>query len=170
MSSRQSLVEFQQQLSNRLRDAPGRAAVDALLAVSLGAESWLISLADIAEVVRCPPIESVPWTKPWFRGATNFRGQVCSVVDLACFVGGTPIPEPQGARLLLLNRSVARSCALLVDKVLGMRNPAAFRAAPASNEIKPWIKSRRVDDESAAWHELDVRALMANPDFLDVTA
>lgn len=169
MSRRQNLVEFQQALAHRLSDAPARAAVNALLAVSLGAQPWLIKLTDIAEVLSCPPIESVPWTKPWFRGATNFRGQVYSVVDLAAFVGAQAVVDPRGARLLLLNRSVARGCALLVAQVLGMRNPAAFRPVGAASDGRSWVKSKWLDDESVSWHELDLRALSAHPEFLDAS-
>jgi twitching motility protein PilI len=169
MSRRQNLVEFQHELARRLNDAPARAAVDALLAISLGGQPWLIKLTDIAEVLSCPPIETVPWTQAWFRGATNFRGQVYSVVDLAAFVGAPAVVDLQAARLLLLNRSVARGCALLVGQVLGMRNPAAFRLADTSSDGRSWVKSEWCDDESITWHELDLRALTAHPEFLDVS-
>lgn len=169
MSRSQNLVEFQQELARRLSDAPARAAVDALLAIGLGGQPWLIRLTDIAEVLSCPPIETVPWTKPWFRGATNFRGQVYSVVDLAAFVGAQAVVDPQAARLLLLNRAVARGCALLVAQVLGMRNPAAFRPTGRANDGRAWVKSEWCDQESITWHELDLRALTAHPEFLDVS-
>ena len=169
MSRRQNLLEFQQLLARRLNDAPERGTVNALLGISLGSESWLLKLTDIAEVVPCPPIESVPWTKPWFRGAVNLRGQVYSVVDLAAFVGGAMVPDSRSARLLLINRSVVRGCALLVDKVLGMRNPAAFRTAAGSTDPQAWIKSHLIDEESASWRELDLRQLTTHPTYLDVT-
>lgn len=169
MSRRHNLVEFQENLTRRLHNAPQRETVNALLAVALGAESWLIKLTDIAEVLSCPPIESVPWTKPWFRGATNFRGQVYGVVDLAAFVGAESLADTHSARLLLLNRNVARGCALLVGKVLGMRNPAAFRPAPQAVDSRSWVKTRVLDDESAVWLELDLRELTTAQQFIDVT-
>lgn len=169
MSRRQNLVEFQQALARRLSDAPAQATIDALLAVGLGGEPWLIKLTDIAEVLSCPPIEAVPWTKPWFRGASNFRGQVYSVVDLAAFVGAEPVLDPRGARLLLLNRSIARGCALLVAEVLGMRHPAGFRPVGDTTARRPWVKSLWLDNESATWRELDLRELTAHPEFLDVS-
>lgn len=169
MSRRQNLVEFQQELTRRLSDAPARAAVDALLAIGLGGQPWLIKLTDVAEVLSCPPIETVPWTKPWFRGATNFRGQVYSVVDLAAFVGAEAVVDPQAARLLLLNRSVARGCALLVAQVLGMRNPAAFSLAGATSDGRSWVRTTWQDEQSVTWHELDLRALTAHAEFLDVS-
>ena len=169
MSRRQSLVEFQQGLARRLSDAPEQGSVNALLAISLGAEPWLIKLTDIAEVLRCPLIETVPWTKPWFRGAANFRGQVYSVVDLAAFVGAEAVADPHSARLLLLNRSIARGCALLVAQVLGMRNPDILRSVDDAGKSRPWVKSKWIDNESVTWRELDLGKLTAAPEFLDVS-
>lgn len=167
MSNRQSLVEFQKNLSQRLVDAPKRAAVDALLGVSLGSSSWLIKLTDIAEVVPSPPIEIVPWSKSWLLGATNLRGQIFSVVDLAAFVGTDPVSDLQSARLLLINRRVVRGCGLLVHQVLGMRNPAAFSPAPRQHDA-PWIRSSWLDTENRRWQELDVGQLTNDPTYLDV--
>jgi twitching motility protein PilI len=168
MSKRHSLVEFQQRLTQRLQDAPRSGAFDALLGISLGEESWLVRLTDIAEVVPCPPIESVPWTKHWLLGATNFRGQVYSVVDLAAFVGTPSVTNASTARLLLLNKRIARGCALLVNKVHGMRNPSTFTVQPKPANDASWIRSRWIDADKKPWQELDIRQLAVHPTYLDV--
>ena len=172
MRARKNLLEFQRQLLERLAAAPHNTTSDTLLGVSLGDQRWLINLSEISEVVPCPPIELLPLTKPWLRGAANFRGQIYSVVDLANFIVGsaTPTPTTAGSRLLLVHRRVTLGCALLVSKVLGLRNPASFADDATTPTAFPWVKATRIDGEQRRWAELDLRRLTSHQTFLDVAS
>ena len=167
MGKRLSLVEFQRQLLERLSLAPRGEALNALLAVELGGEPWLIGLGEISEVLPVPPVEPVPWTKRWLRGAVNVRGQVYGVVDLAAFVGSGARTGEAGARILLVHRHIANACALLVPRVIGLRNPASFIADLAMPGDAPWVKQIHVDGEKQRWSELDLRRLTSHPTFLE---
>jgi twitching motility protein PilI len=118
-------------------------------------------------VLPVPPIETVPWTKRWLQGAVNVRGQVYGVVDLAAFVGAGASAAGPGARILLVHRRIANACALLVPRVIGLRNPASFIADLAMPGDAPWVRNIHVDAEKQRWSELDLRRLTSHPTFLE---
>jgi twitching motility protein PilI len=170
MATKQSLLEFQRQLLEKLKVAPTTATLNALLGFELGQSAWLVSLTEISEVIPCPPIETVPMTKNWLLGAANYRGQVFSVVDLAQFFGEAPATLDSSARLLIVERRIVAGCGLLVPKVLGLRNPSSLEEVSGYAPTTPWAKTRRHDSNGRAWLELDLRRLAADATFHDVAA
>ena len=61
-----------------------------------------VDLSDAGEVIPVPPITPVPLTRPWFKGATNIRGNLFSVVDFPAFLGGAAVALTEQSRLLLV--------------------------------------------------------------------
>src|ERR1700687_1393810 len=115
MATRPSLRDYQRELAGRLQSAAsGRAA--SKLGVQVGAEAWLVDLADAGEVIPVPPVTPVPLTKSWFRGVANIRGKLYGVVDFPAFLGGAPVMPGEQTRLLLLGDRFRMGSALLVDR------------------------------------------------------
>ena len=164
-----SLREYQRELAERLRSAEaGHSA--SKLGVQVGEQGWLVDLVDAGEVIPVPPIAPVPLTKPWFRGMANVRGNLYSVVDFPAFLGGKPVAAGEQTRLLLVSERFRASIALLVDRSLGLRNPAQLKARAAAAERPPWVKGEFTDGEGREWTELDVPQLVQDPEFLGVAA
>ena len=74
----------------------------------------------------------MPYTEPWFLGVANLRGGLYGVVEL---VGlrrrrrrGTGANEATRAqsRLVALNEMLEVNCALLIDRLAGLRGVDAF--------------------------------------------
>ncbi|MBX6394019.1 MAG: chemotaxis protein CheW, partial [Burkholderiales bacterium] len=80
MARKVSLREFQQALVRRLNEAQASEAVSARLGVQVGGELWLLRLNEVGEVIPPPAITPVPLTRHWFRGLTNIRGNLYTVV------------------------------------------------------------------------------------------
>jgi twitching motility protein PilI len=114
-----------------------------------------------------PPITPVPLTRPWFKGVTNIRGNLFSVVDFPAFLGAAPVNVAAESRLLLIGDRFRMGSALLVDRSLGLRNPAQLTARPKSSRSS-WVKGEFVDQEGRIWQELDVPQLVQQQDFLAV--
>jgi twitching motility protein PilI len=166
VAARTSLRDYQRELAARLQGAgSGHAATK--LGMQVGAESWLVDLADAGEVIPVPPITPVPLTRPWFRGVANIRGKLYSVVDFPAFLGGARVALGEQARLLLLSERFRMSGALLVDRSLGLRSAEQLqaRAGPAG---APWLRAEYADKDGRQWKDLDVAQLVQNPDFLAV--
>ena len=79
MSKRLNLREFQQNLIDRLQAKDMSEERVSTLGVQIAGRNWLVDLADIGEVLPLPKLISVPFTKPWFRGVANVRGNLYAV-------------------------------------------------------------------------------------------
>jgi twitching motility protein PilI len=167
MAQRISLRDYQRELAERLRNADSARAASKL-GVQVGEQNWLIDLAEAGEVMPVPPITSVPLTRPWFRGVANVRGNLYSVVDFAEFLGTGVSRGGEQARLVLLGERFRSAAALLVDRSLGLRNPAQLRARDPASAAAAWLRAEYEDEVGGRWSELDVGALVRDAAFLAV--
>ena len=169
MAGKASLRDYQRELAERLRNA-GSGHIASKLGLQVGEETWLIELSDAGEVIPVPAITSVPLTRSWFKGVTNVRGNLYSVVDFPAFLGGTAVRIGEEARLLVIGERFRAASALLVDRSLGLRHPAQLRQRAASGARHPWVKAEYTDANGRAWKELDMPQLVRHPDFLGVAS
>lgn len=170
MAKKISLREFQEHLAARLASAAKGQATSALLGVQAGSDYWLLNLSDSGEIVPLPPLTPVPLTRSWFSGIANIRGNLHSVADFSAFQGGDPTPANASSRLLLVGTRHGSNAALLVTRMLGLKNPEQFtpRATPAG--ARAWETECLVDGDGREWKKLNVRALLADPDFMQIGA
>lgn len=166
MAAKTSLRDYQRELAERLRSA-GVGRASSKLGLQVGDEAWLVDLSDAGEVLPVPAITPLPLTRPWFRGVANIRGNLCSVVDFAAFLGRAPVASGEQARLLLVGERFRLGAALLVDRSLGLRNPAQLE--PLDGEPGPWARAHYADPDGRQWKELDLPQLVQHPDFLAVS-
>jgi twitching motility protein PilI len=138
------------------------------LGVQVGAQSWLVDLTEAGEVMPAPPVTPVPLSRPWFRGVANVRGNLYSVIDFAAFLGAGGVAAGEHARLLLLGERFRSGAGLLIDRALGLRNPAHLRAREGSGSRPAWVRGEFEDESGTRWSELDVAALVRDNEFLSV--
>ena len=162
-----SLRDYQRELAERLRQADSARSASKL-GVQVGAQSWLIDLVEAGEVMPVPPVTAVPLTQTWFRGVANVRGNLYSVVDFAAFLGAGVSALGEGARLVLLGERFRSAAALLVDRSLGLRNPAQLRQRAPAQARPAWVRAEYEDEAGASWSELDVAELVRDTEFLAV--
>jgi twitching motility protein PilI len=168
MAQRISLRDYQRELAERLRQADS-ARIASKLGVQVGEQNWLIDLAEAGEVIPVPPITGVPLARSWFRGVANVRGNLFAVIDFAEFVGtGVSGSGEHDGRLVLLGERFRSAAALLVERSLGLRNPADLRARAPSSARKPWLRAEYDDEQGGRWLELDVAELVRDAEFLSV--
>lgn len=165
MSKRFNLREFQQSVLDRLQaQVTGGGSRTTTLGVQVGAEYWLVDMADINEVLPPPSLTPVPLTKPWYCGVANVRGNLYSVVDLSVYLGGDAIPQEGQSRVLLAGQKFAFNAGLLVTRVLGLRNVTDWQQSEQDGEI------RLQDGSGQVWHKLDMSQLLQQPGFLQIGA
>jgi twitching motility protein PilI len=166
MAQRISLRDYQRELVERLR-APDSGRIASKLAVQAGGDGWLVELTEAGEIIPVPAISAVARTKPWFRGVANVRGILCSVVDLAAFLGGVPSALTEHSRLLLIGARYRTGAGLLVDRSLGLRNPAQLKPCLGAVQTA-WVRAQYEDEDGKIWRELDLGALVQQEEFLNV--
>ncbi|MCL4799589.1 MAG: chemotaxis protein CheW [Burkholderiales bacterium] len=166
MAKRISLREFQQNLVRRLGEAAASTeAPSARLGVQVGAENWLLRLEEAGEVMPVPPIAPVPLTRGWYRGLTNIRGNLYGVVDLAAFQGGGETTVTPDSRLILVAERFNMASALLVSRMLGLRNIQVLERQEEQTACA-WERGCYRDGEGRLWHELGMSELVYHNDFL----
>lgn len=163
---KQSLLEFQAQLAERLR-ATDRSETASKLGLGVGGQTWLTELSEIVEVVSEARIVPVPWAKAWFLGLANVRGVIYGCTDLAGFMGVDTTGERSGGRLLIVHPRYGVNAALHVESTLGLHNTAQMQQQACPAAAPPWIKAIWRDAEGRNWAELDVGKLVTDARFLD---
>ncbi len=165
-----SLREYQENLAARLNTARAADASETRLGMQVGADLWLMDLADVGEVIPVPELLAVPLTKHWFAGVANIRGNLFSIVDFPAFMGAPAVPRNDQARLLLIADRHRMRSALLINRVVGLRRADQFRIQDEGEPLAPWELSRQVDTDNRKWRTLDVDSLVRHPSFLQVEA
>jgi twitching motility protein PilI len=168
MAQRISLREYQQHLSERLKNAEASDAAGSRLGIEAGNEMWLLDLADAGDVVTLPPLERVPLTKPWFAGMVNIRGNLYAVVDFSAFLGAAPVPQTEQTRVLLIGERHRINSGLLVNRVIGLRPADTMRLRQEGARSGRWMAKEFIDDDGCIWKLLDVAALVNSPEFLHI--
>lgn len=172
-STRQSLKDLQERLASRLADAKKSGGDAAWLAVEAGGQRYLLPLVHAGEIFPLPAIQPVPHTRPWLVGVTALRGGLVAVVSLSGLL--TPdapaLPQRQEAKLVALNAAMGVNAALLVDRLVGLRQAGMFvGVTPRQPGDSPVCAQRLTDNRGEEWLELNLQALVEWSEFLSVVA
>jgi twitching motility protein PilI len=176
MANRQALRELQTRLADRLQIARTQGVAASWLAVEAGGKNYLFPMAQAGEIFPMGATQAVPYTQAWFLGVANLRGGLFGVVDLASYVTGQSTPAKtevtrKESRLVAFNAALEVNCALLIDRLAGLRNQQAFNdfteRAPDAPEF---FGHRYVDENGASWQEINLQSLAQQAQFLTIGA
>ncbi len=162
MSKRLNLREFQQNLIDRLQVTGLPESRASMLAILIAGKNWLVDMADIAEVLPLPSLTAVPLTKSWFLGVANVRGNLYGVIDMATYEKTGAASGNANNCVLLVSERFAFNAALLVDRVLGLRDTQSWKR----NEV--YGQAEYLDETGASWTRLDVQGLLQQAEFLQI--
>lgn len=163
MSKHLNLREFQQNLLDRLQDAGSLEDRVTTMGVQIAGRYWLVDMADVGEVLPLPGLTVVPFSKPWFRGMANVRGNLYGVVDLAAYEHSGTTPQGDNNRILLVAGRYGFNVALLVDRVLGLRDARAWSRTEGFDGQHEYH-----DEQGVSWRKLDVDGLLKQAEFLHI--
>lgn len=168
MARKTSLRDFQTYLAARLTTAAQGRGASSWLGIEAGSETWLVDLSDGGEIVQSPQLAPVPLTRPWFAGIANIRGNLYAVTDFSVFRSGPPTARNSNSRLLLIGVKHGSNAALLVSRMLGLKNPEDFTPESPDSSAPPWAAQRFADTQGKIWRKLSVRELLADHDFMNI--
>ncbi|QNK69501.1 chemotaxis protein CheW [Variovorax sp. PAMC26660] len=178
MANRDALRAFQSRLASRLQAARTTGVAATWLAVEAGEGKYLFPLGHAGEIFPWTPPQPVPYTEPWFLGVANLRGGLYGVVQLSAFAAGasggvaaTTEATRIQSRLVAFNELLEVNCALLVDRLAGLRGAEAFTASEAPGAEAPaWHGHLYTDAAGERWQEVNLQALSQQPQFLSIGA
>ncbi|WP_019141926.1 chemotaxis protein CheW [Noviherbaspirillum massiliense] len=167
---RTRLREFQAQLVERMQAVrAGSQDHVSQLGVMIGQARWLLNLQEAGEIISVGAITKVPLTKDWFLGLTNIRGNLISVIDFARFQGLAPTPVDKESRIIAFSPALSFNSALLVTRVMGLRNISEMQLQDLGSEpASSWSPRRYLDRDSQVWTELNLSLIVQDPQFLHV--
>ena len=171
MANKEALRELQSRLAERLQAARTQDRGKSWLAVECSSRGFLFPLKEAGEIFALAPIVGVPHSHPWFLGVSNLRGHLHGVVDLAGFLGvkgNEPLREQ--SRLVAFNTALDINCALLVDRLAGLRSEQQLTALAdvVNGPRPPFVGARYKDETGRTWQELNLAALAADEAFLRI--
>ncbi|MCC2676847.1 MAG: pilI [Ramlibacter sp.] len=176
MANREALRELQSRLASRLQTARTEGVQAGWLAVEAAGRNYLFPLTQAGEIFPFAATQPVPYTQGWFLGVANLRGGLYGVIDLASYVSGQPPAQRSDAgraesRLVALNSLLEVNCALLIDRLAGLRNTDAFVASGNAPDGSPdYFGSGYTDASGAYWQEINLQTLSQQPQFLSISA
>jgi twitching motility protein PilI len=175
MANREALRELQSRLAARLQQARTEARPQSWLAIECAGQGLLVPLPTAGEIFPVGTLLPVPHTQPWFMGVANLRGGLHGVADLAAFLGLRKALASDAvrehARLLAFNAALGSHCAVLVDRLAGLRSAGQLTVEAAQDEARPAFALRSLlDADGRRWHEIDLAALARDEQFLAIAA
>jgi twitching motility protein PilI len=139
---------------------------------SIGESRLTCNIDRVHEFLPPPPVTRVPGTKPWILGLANVRGDLVTIVDLSCYLGGERTNITVRSRLLAASLR-GRPVGLLVDEVFGQRSFASDEAGKAKIEKKSPLHgyiTKQFTSDKEIWQVLDLDTLFGTPEFLNGAA
>ncbi|MCI4429684.1 MAG: chemotaxis protein CheW [Burkholderiales bacterium] len=172
MTNKLALRELQTRLSERLSAVQTQQTGKSWLAVECGGRGLLFPLREAGEIHPLVGLQPVPHSQSWFLGVANLRGQLHGVVDLARFLGlDASQANREQARLVGFNQQCNLNCAILVDRLSGLRSQEQLTAEKDDASSRPpFVGTRYRDAAGRIWQELNLLELAGHDFFLRIAA
>lgn len=179
MGNREALRELQARLARRLNNEGDDTQTATWLAFECVDQGVVVALPNAGEIFPMTGTLPVPHTKPWFLGVANLRGQLHGVVDLAGFLGlRAPLKLGQlheqqraSARLLAFSPTLGSHCAVLVDRLAGLRSAHQLhKAAVQAADTPGFAPALWQDADGRSWQELDLALLARHEQYLAIAS
>lgn len=176
MANKEALRELQTRLAERMREARTEPRAATWLAVESAGIGFLLPLVDAGEIFPLGAVLPVPHTVSWFVGVANLRGGLHGLVDLAGFLGLRKAAVPgivegtrEQSRVIALGGALETNCALLVERLSGLRSREQMKALPRPAQPLPAFAGTQYRDEGGrVWLELNLAALAGDEVFLKI--
>ncbi len=178
MAKREALREFQSRLAERLKAARTSGVTASWLGVEAAGQRYLFPLSQSGEIFPWGHTQPVPYTQPWFVGVANLRGGLFGVAHLGGFVSQAERPlhvtvesARAQARLVALSPLLEVNCAILVDRLVGLRGVEAFATStPAADDAPEYFGTSYTAADGSQWQEINLQSLARQPRFLSIGA
>ena len=163
-------------MAERLQVARTKGVAPSWLAVEADDKKYLFPMEQAGEIFPWVATQTVPYTQSWFLGVANLRGGLFGVVDLASYVTGQPLAiktelARKESRLVALNGALEVNCALLIDRLAGLRNQAAFKDfSERAPDAPDFFGNQYIDHHDGIWQEINLQLLARQTHFLTIGA
>lgn len=153
----QALQDYQERLNEALADVA--SDTNAVIALSIDNEGWIVSLSDLAETSICPPLARTGAMPFGVLGVGNFRGNVNTVISMPQLLG-LQVADLKGAGwATVLHSRFGIPIALWWPTMLGLFPRADF-TKHVGVQLPSVARSSWINRDARVWHELDTERLL----------
>ena len=97
-----------------------------------------------------------------------FRSNLYAVTDFSALRSGEATAHNANARLLLIGVKYGSNAALLVSRMLGLKNPEDFTEEAPDPKAPAWATRCFRDGTGKLWRKLSVRELLTDEKFMNI--
>lgn len=151
-----ALQDYQLQLNNALADQS--INTEAVIALEMGGQGWIVALQDLAETSLCPDLARTGKMPAGVMGVGNFRGRVNTVVSMPGLFGLTE-EDHRGGWATVLHPRFEASVALWWPRMLGLFPRSDF-TRHSMQETPQMARTAWVNGDARVWFELDTERLL----------
>jgi purine-binding chemotaxis protein CheW len=152
-----------EKLASALNEPGETDSYNELVLCRLGKEKVAIETQYVREVLPLKNITPVPGLPIVFKGITNIRGEIISVIDLAKFLGITADDSTEKAMLVVL-QSAQTEFAIQINELIGIEQIAVpyetIKVATLQDKENTYLKTITTKSNIAV---LDIEKIMTSP-------
>ncbi len=163
MVSISAFQQLQDLSQKKKKQRKGNAVEDNVdfLSICIGGKYIGIRTSDIAEVAPLMRVSLVGHTVSWFKGLIKVQGDIYGLVDIANFLGVSPVAKKDGYIIALSRRY--DNVAIVVDSLAGLHS-ITTEDAPL---IKDCLDVYQMDGKEVKI--LSIERLISSDEFLDIS-
>lgn len=132
-------------------------------------KNWLINIDDISEILQHSEIAKIGYTNNYIVGVSNFKGSVCTVIDMSMFLNNRKTMNNSNSCVLLRKND---SIALLWPKIeisgilLTKTSIDEFKNERFFEKV-PYVKEYYKDENGNIWNEIDIIQFLHSKQIID---
>lgn len=88
---------------------------ESVVVFQVGEENYGTPISNVKEIVKAPPISTIPQTSPYLVGVTNVRGNIIAVLDAQMRISGSTTATAKNFLLVINNENI--KLGILVESV-----------------------------------------------------
>jgi chemotaxis signal transduction protein len=146
-----------------LNEVSANASFNEMVLCRLGNEKLAIETQFVREVLPSKNVTPIPGLPGYFKGITNIRGEIISVVDIAEFLGINADDRSEKAMWVVL-QSTQTEFAIEIDELIGIEQiPLPYesiKVATLQDKENTFLKTITTKNNIAV---LDVEKIMSSP-------
>ena len=152
----QALQDYQLRLNEALADQS--VNTDAVIALEMDGQGWIVALQDLSETSLCPELARTGKMPTGVMGVGNFRGKVNTVVSMPNLFG-VEEEDHRGGWATVLHPRFEVAVALWWPKMLGLFPRSDFMRH-AVQDLPSGGRSAWINADARVWFELDTERLL----------
>ncbi len=91
------------------------------VAFTLGGQTMVAPMEEVAELMHVPAWTAMPGVKSWVKGVANVRGRLLPMVDIEAYFGGT-LGSTSKSRRVIAVECEGLFVGLIVNELIGMQH------------------------------------------------